>query len=219
MASKASGGPRGVLYPRSSATKYSLARLPPPDGLRPFVECFWIVRWSLEREAPHLQQNLPHPCVHVVFERGRSRVVGVPQGRFERLLEGEGKLLGVKFRPGGFHPFRRRPVSELTGLVVPFTELFGAARDGVETAVLEPASDAGMVERAAAFLLALRPERDAIAEEAAAIVERIAADRALTKVADVARIAGSSVRRLERIFERYVGVGPKWVARLTPLVA
>jgi len=205
--------PRGVLYPRSSETKYRLARVAPPSGLSPFVECFWIVRWSLERDASHLQQNLPHPCVHVVFERERSRVVGVPDGRFTRRLEGVGKIVGVKFRPGGFHPFWRRPVSELTGKIVPFTELFGPAGDGVEAAVLEPQRDEQMAERATAFLLSLHPARDPVAEEAAGIVERIAADRALTRVAGVARAAGSSVRRLERIFERYVGVGPKWVVQ------
>jgi AraC-like DNA-binding protein len=213
MAPDATGRPRGILYPRSSETKYRLVHLPPPAGLAPFVERFWIVRWSLERENSHLQQNLPHPCIHLVFEGERSRVVGVPEGRFTRRLEGEGKIVGVKFRPGGFHPFWRRPVSQLTGEIVPFTKFFGASGDGVETAVLEPASDERMTERATAFLLSLRPVRDPVAEEAAEIVERIAADRALTRVAAVARATGSSVRRLERVFERYVGVGPKWVVQ------
>src|SRR6185503_1630185 len=78
---------------------------------------------------------------------------------------------------------------------------------------LAPEDDAEMAERASAFLLELRPARDALAEEAAEIVARITADRALKRVADVARVAGSSVRRLERLFERYVGVGPKWVVQ------
>ena len=37
------------------------------------------------------------------------------------------------------------------------------------------------------------------------------ADRQLQRVADVERLHHLSARTLQRLFERYVGVGPKWV--------
>jgi AraC-like DNA-binding protein len=38
-------------------------------------------------------------------------------------------------------------------------------------------------------------------------------DRAIARAEDLARVAGISVRSLHRLFERYVGVSPKWVVR------
>ena len=38
-------------------------------------------------------------------------------------------------------------------------------------------------------------------------------DRSVTRVADVTDRFGMSTRALQRLFERYVGVSPKWVLR------
>ena len=38
-------------------------------------------------------------------------------------------------------------------------------------------------------------------------------DRDIMQAQDLAHVAGSSVRSLHRLFERYVGVGPKWIVR------
>jgi methylphosphotriester-DNA--protein-cysteine methyltransferase len=38
-------------------------------------------------------------------------------------------------------------------------------------------------------------------------------DRAIVRAEDLARAAEMSVRSLHRLFERHVGVGPKWVVR------
>jgi AraC-like DNA-binding protein len=69
---------------------------------------------------------------------------------------------------------------------------------------------AGQVER---FLLARLPEPDPLAEQASAIVARIQAEPQLTRVDALARSAGLGVRRLQRLFAEYVGLGPKWVIR------
>uniref|UniRef100_UPI0013C36B0B helix-turn-helix domain-containing protein n=1 Tax=Allorhizocola rhizosphaerae TaxID=1872709 RepID=UPI0013C36B0B len=48
---------------------------------------------------------------------------------------------------------------------------------------------------------------------AGAIAARIAADPGVTRVADLAADFGIGMRRLQRLFADYVGVGPKWVIR------
>ena len=45
----------------------------------------------------------------------------------------------------------------------------------------------------------------------AGLVETIAGDRGITRVAQVAEQAGLTVRSLQRLFAEYVGAGPKWV--------
>jgi AraC-like DNA-binding protein len=44
-----------------------------------------------------------------------------------------------------------------------------------------------------------------------AVVADMLADHSLTRVEDVAARHGLSVRALQRLFRRFVGVGPKWV--------
>jgi len=43
------------------------------------------------------------------------------------------------------------------------------------------------------------------------LVERAATDPQLTRVQDLAQLAGVSPRQLQRLFAQYVGVSPKWV--------
>jgi transcriptional regulator GlxA family with amidase domain len=62
-----------------------------------------------------------------------------------------------------------------------------------------------------AFLLDRLPGRDERYDEVLAIVRDIQDDPALTTVELASRRYAVSVRSLQRMFRRYVGVGPKWV--------
>jgi AraC-like DNA-binding protein len=55
--------------------------------------------------------------------------------------------------------------------------------------------------------------RDDTVVEVNALVARASTDREIARAEDLARVAGISVRSLHRLFERYVGVGPKWIIR------
>ena len=111
-------------------------------------------------------------------------------------------VFGVAFRPGGFRPFLGASVSTITDRVVPAVEVFGPA--------LPPALDVPAVE---AFLLHHLPDDDSRVCQAAAAVELIAQDKAVTRVERLAGELGLSVRGLQRLFAEYVGIGPKWVIR------
>ncbi|MEU8607537.1 helix-turn-helix domain-containing protein [Actinoplanes sp. NPDC048791] len=63
------------------------------------------------------------------------------------------------------------------------------------------------------FLRARLPAPDPLAEQAAAIVALVQAEPQLTRVDALAARAGIGVRRLQRLFAEYVGLGPKWVIR------
>lgn len=65
---------RGVLNLSDSERNYQLSRILPSGDLAFYVEQFWIVRWDLRGKKPHLQENIPHPCVHLVLEKNKSRL-------------------------------------------------------------------------------------------------------------------------------------------------
>jgi AraC-like DNA-binding protein len=117
-----------------------------------------------------------------------------------RVLSGAGHVFGMAFRPGCFRPFLGAAVSTLTGRSVEACEIFG------ECVPRDP-------EALATFLIARLPPPDPTAFEVADLVERTAAAPEVQRVDQLARREGLSVRRLQRLFSDYVGVGPKWVIR------
>jgi AraC-like DNA-binding protein len=205
------GSARGVLHHASGPGRFHHARLPPATPLNHFVQHYWIVRWDLRGHAPQLRETLPHPNVHLVFERARTRIFGVHTARYTRVLEGEGCVFGVKFRPGGLRPFLGRSVSTIANASVSLEELFGARACALEDTVLDCADETAMIDVVARFLTAWLPAQDPHIDLAAAIVARIEEDRSLTTVDAVVERSGLGTRALQRLFKDYVGVGPKWV--------
>lgn len=176
------------------------------------MEHYWSVHWDLRDRAAERVETLPHPSVHLVFERdGRSRICGVTRGKFVRMLEGESRVFAVKFRPAGFFPFVGTSVSSFADRLMALREVFGAAGSAVELAVLAEPEDVSRVAVVEEFLRERRPEPDGNVERISEIVYAVMRDRGILKVADLAERYGMNTRTLQRLFARYVGVSPKWV--------
>ena len=204
----------GVLHPGLAARRFQLARHEPSEELAPFVEWYWILRWDLRGEPPHTQTILPHPNVNLGFEASGAGIFGVDTRLFTRSLAGAGRVLGVKFRPGGFRPFWQAPVSQLTDRVVPASRVFGPRAERARQEIVAGAGDdAAMVGHAEVLLGTARPEPDPLAEQTADLVSHITDDPGLRRVDELSAASGMTVRSLQRLFADYVGVSPKWVMR------
>ncbi|MDP9847206.1 helix-turn-helix transcriptional regulator [Streptosporangium lutulentum] len=206
------GGTRGIINPATAITGFHLDRRPPSDDLTPFVAHYWHVEWNLRE--PYEQCVLPHPSVHMTFAPdGSSSVKGVIRERFHQMLAGRGRVLGVLFHPGGFRPFLNAPLSTVTDRTLDLADVFGPAGPRLAENVLNAPDGAGMIALVDEFLRAVRPERDAVAEEVTGMVALAAGDSGVVRVDDLAERLGVSARRLQRLFAEHVGVGPKWVIR------
>ncbi|SBT50595.1 helix-turn-helix domain-containing protein [Micromonospora auratinigra] len=197
---------RGILDPGRLLRQVRFRRRLPAPALRPYVEHYWLIDWDVDE--PFEQRVVPHPAVNLVCraQRGepeRAELAGVDPGLFTVTLHGTGRVTGVQFRPGGFRPFWRRPVAELTGRRVPFPV----------AGPICPGSDDERCRRVDDLLLARAPEPDPAATEATRLVEEIRADRSVLRVTALARRHGVTTRRLQRLFTDHVGVSPKWVIR------
>jgi AraC-like DNA-binding protein len=201
--------PRGILNLRPAEAGDGLTRYWPSAGLAPFVEHYWVVRWDLD--APRVAETVPHPSIHLVLGPGDDEVVGVMRRKFSRTLEGRGRVLGTKFRPGAFRPFVGHPVSALTDRRVPVAEVFGAAARGLGERALGHPADLEAIAVVESFLQARGALPDAAMDLAGRVAARIADDRSLTRVDRLAHEFHTTVRALQRLFGEYVGVGPKWV--------
>ena len=158
---------------------------------------------------------LPHPCVNLVFDGAAVTVAGVGRGLFSYPLQGRGQVFGVKFRPGGCYPFLRRPVAGITDSYLPLAALWGEAdADRMARDLRDARGDRGaLIEAAEAHLEKHWPAPDPEVETIGRIVEALLRDREITRVEDVTARFGLSMRTLQRLFQRYVGVTPKWVLK------
>lgn len=206
---------RGILRARAGLERFHVERSPISPDLAPYADHHWTLTWDLRGQEPHSQQVLTHPSVHMTFTTGgRARVVGVVRGVFTETIEGQGRVVGVRFLPAGFRPFLGAPLSTITDRFVPVEEIFGPGARQVADAIIATPDTGEATALMEDFLRARAPgEPDPAIAELNAIVDRIAADPKVIRVDELATFLGVTTRSLQRRFADFVGVGPKWVIR------
>ncbi len=209
---------KGVVHPAAVGKVFRLERYLPEPDLAPFIEYFWLVAWQLPQGVVHVQRTLPSPCIHVVFDSGRSGVFGVMTGSFDYTQRDSGQVLGTRFRPGAFRGFLGRPVQSITDQELPLSSLFDCDDTEAERGVLGAPDDAGMVAAASAIIRRALPPNDPQIERIGAIFQTITEHPDITQVQQLADRLGVSVRRLQLLFKEYVGASPKWVIRRNRLL-
>ena len=127
-------------------------------------------------------------------------------------LTGRVDMLGVRFHPGRGLPFVGIPLSELTDRRVPLDELWG--RDALD--LVEPAVaplERVLVDRLHRWTRSTSSD-EPLATRAIAMLRH---SRGGARIRDVAAALGVGERRLERAFDRSVGISPKVFARVMRL--
>lgn len=210
----------GVLRPELLARHTRLERLPCDPSLDPWVEHHWLLAWDLPEGIAHASQTLPHPACNLSVERGHTRpeigpdpvvVTGVVTRRFDVDVRGHGWVFATKFRPGGLAALTGRSASALRDRVVPARDLLpaGLVAEMSHWGPTTPVADC--VAGADRLLLGLAPAPDPRYDLVLEIVAGMLADRSVVRVGELEQRHGLSARSLQRLFEHYVGVGPKWV--------
>ncbi|MEV4106824.1 helix-turn-helix domain-containing protein [Nonomuraea sp. NPDC049695] len=203
---------RGWVNPYAGLKAFDFARQAPSPEISAYVSHFWVVTWT-DLAEPYEQRIVSHPTVNMTITRDFHRIAGVIRGGFSYTMRDSGRVVGTRFRPGGFRPFLGGPVSQLTGRFVEIADMYGTAGATLVEQVLAEADAPAAIALIERFLLSRKPERDPLAEEVAALVAMAENDVSVTRVDELAARSGRSVRSLQRLFRDYVGIGPKWVIR------
>ncbi len=208
------GRARGLVSSRTSGHRIESHTYAPPRELVDVVDCFWTGRWDLPAEAPHVTELLGDPAMHVCFEAGASRVVGVWTRLWRRELAGRGHVRAIKLRVGAARRLLPLPAWRYTNAIHAIDVVLPAA-SALEGAVLAAESD----EEAFAILQRWLGENRRVVERAdevalaVAAAERIAKDASLSRVEELAQEHRVHVRELQRVFREHVGATPKHVIR------
>lgn len=212
-----------VLRPEQLARHVHVRRHECQRTVAAWVEYYWSLRWDLPAGTLFVSQILPDATCSLTLELGSTRpevggdpvvVTGVVTKRFDVDVRGSGRVLGVKFRPGGLAALAHRGVGDLRDRVVPAVDVLGP-----HVAAMAELDPDGPARRWTASVGRLLVGLDGAAGDSVdddyrrvlAIVEAMRTDRDLLAVAQVAERFDMSVRALQRLFVHYVGAGPKWV--------
>lgn len=199
------GDPRGVLYPARLPTFH---RILAPAELADLIRWFWIPRWRLAPGRTSRQSVLPFPASNLVVEREGVTLSGPSTGASFRDLSGTGWAVGALLRPAGIASLRPDP-GTIRDQEVPFD-----APD-LHRRVCEAMShDDELTARdlAATAFTAWATQSLAAPEEggllANAMEDLISTDRTIVRVDQAAERLHLSVRAVQRLAQRYVGVAP-----------
>lgn len=205
---------KGMLRPQEAAEYVDLRRYPAQGPLSTYVERYWSVRWDLPEGAAYESAVIPHPCVNLSFTPVLGAEVHGPGTALSRHpLTGAGRVFGVKFRPGGFAAFVGQGSAAFADWTAAAATVFGPAVDALSATVMG-GGDRAAVGAVAGFLSERLPPRpDPRYERLLGIVSAILEDRSITGVGQVAERFAMSTKSVQRLFQAYVGLGPKWLIR------
>ena len=202
---------RGVLYP---ARLPQFHRLSPAAGATGLVVWCWIPEWDIEPGRSSRQELVSYPALNLVVEGGdRAGVVlsGATTRASHRDLSGRGWAVGALLRPAAAATLTEAPVALLDcAEAVAAPDLEGAVSAAM-------ASGAGHRERAVQALCDWLQRRvgpvSAPARHANAMSELLMADPSVRTPEQAATRLAVSVRTLQRMAHRYVGLSPAAMIR------
>lgn len=204
----------GLLQLDEGNKRYELTRHAPAEALSPFVKHYWMVSWDLTGLESYPQHVVPNPCVNLVVERGNTFFFGPSGRKFSYHIHGKGQVFGVKFRPGGFYPFVRLSISSLCEQPLEVSRVLDVSAASLEEQLLTDGRDVDKISYMDQLLCAHLPAEDTQARLVHDIVQQIELNRELLRVDDLSSFWNIHTRKLQRLFNQYVGIGPKTVIKL-----
>lgn len=195
---------RGVLYPD---------RLPSFQRIAPeradLVAWLWVPQWDLPAGAESRQPILAYPAANLVVEPDGATLWGATTRAGERVLTARGWAVGALLRPAALMRFAAAPAELVdAGAVLDARELVHAvshAMDGADVLAAAAALERWIVERAGALTGEAR-----LANDMAALLMD---DPDVLRVEDAAARLAVSVRTLQRLAHRTIGLPPAAVIR------
>jgi AraC-like DNA-binding protein len=207
--------PRGILRAPRPDGVLDGRRIVPSPHLAPHIHHYWSIQWSLR--SPFKGESLPHPAaqlLRITTSGERSAVIlGATSGALARTLTDEGETFGVSFRPVMFQPLLGTSMASITDRVVPLEHVLGASARRWARALDAARTAEEKVALTEAFLTPLLATPAAHLERIRDLVERIAVERSILRVDDIARASQLDIRTLQRCFRIYVGISPKSVVQ------
>ncbi|WP_225413239.1 AraC family transcriptional regulator [Stigmatella hybrida] len=187
----------------------------PSPSLAPYVQCFWALTGQA---APgQVYRVLPDGCLDILVDLSagepRLQIVGAMREAGVVPLPAAVCSLGIRFRPGGAHPFLRLPLHELTGAHLSLEALWPREAREWEGRLQEAVGLPARLRLLEALLLR-RLAEDRPEGALLHAVGLIHATRGQVPLRTLEEVMAVSPRQFERRFQAQVGLTPKVLCRI-----
>jgi AraC-like DNA-binding protein len=195
----------------------------PHPLLETSVECFWVI--SSNDVASNYRLILPDGCTDIIFNFGepvisksgndysRNSMKGFIVGNMTQPLYSKSmanhNLLGIRFKAGGLYSYLREPLDQFTDSV---TDLINFKCFNHWYEELEPLTTQQRILKLEQLLFKQRPSSTSIIISYSLV--QINQHHGSIRINELAKNIGISQKQLERHYSKYVGVGPKQIARV-----
>ncbi len=205
---------RGVLYP---ARMPEFHRLPAPPEAADLAVWFWIPEWRIEPGRASRQDVVAYPALNLVVEQNGGepaevQLVGATTAASFRDLRGRGWAVGALLRPASVAALVEDPAA-LLDAAMPFDapELLTDVTAAMAGAGDDRRSDA--VSVFARWLVARVEDVSPAAQQANALSDLLMTDASILRAEDAAARLHLSLRTLQRLAHRHVGLPPAAMIR------
>ncbi|MCF6439719.1 AraC family transcriptional regulator [Pseudoalteromonas luteoviolacea] len=203
----------GVLHHKAGNKNYDLRRYFPQVQLEGLIEQFWFVDWQLSGDKPHIQNNLPDPNFHLVVEAHQVKLIGPVSKLYTYTMKDKGRILGVKFNIGALSHLLDKPLSQYVDKEFFAREIFSDQVESRLLPLLDVESDKDIFNTLSAFLLNYTADSCVTQRQALALCTLIKNDTNIFSVEALSLKTNLSKRAIQRVFNKHVGLKPKWLIR------
>jgi AraC-like DNA-binding protein len=186
----------------------------PAGPLRRHFRCIWTNSIPADHTGP--VAVVPDGCVDVLWRGGALRVAGPDITAALPMLEPGTTIVGARFRPGAAKSWLGLPMSEIVGLQVDLSELWGREADEISDRIGEAETNEARSARLQCELLRLMPEKGEPARDVAAVFSLMLQDASDpgTRISNILDRLDTSERTLRRRCTEHFGYGPKTLDRI-----
>lgn len=201
-------------------------RIDSPDDLNQIIECYWIIEDS--DKTPKCKKIIPDGYPELIFHyanpyrislngaweiQSQNLVGGQISKHFFLENTGASGILGVKLKPTALSHLFNLSMDTLTDKVVPAEALDDTIRLLGES-VQDPGSFDDKIKLINNYFLGLLSSREIKPSQADQAVDIILKHHGMISVAAIGETLSIGERQLQYLFRKYVGLSPKFYARI-----
>lgn len=213
--------PNGVVFAikGQAAAPIKTTDIPPTAPLAAVIDCYWSMSWDIPDDSSVPLLSVPSGSFNLVFNKAYPKpwnayLTGIRKTAFPLTMSGRGQMYGVRFIPGGISAYTDEAASVFVDRSVGIATILPEITDHDLTLVLDVSSLAEFKTQIEPFLMrAMKPLDQSDTHLLEQFFARVAADTEPASIGDFAAELFTNERHLQRLFDRHVGVSPKFILR------
>ena len=202
-------------------------RIIPPESLSHLVDCYWVV--ENEDTAIEPQKIIPDGFPEIIFhyrDPYRINISGTWEAQSRKLLAGQIRnhfmlentgasgMIGIKFKPDALTKLFDFPMNTITEKVVSLDDVLQKEFESVSGIMLTELPYSEKVELLNQFFESCLKEPDENDYLISKALELVFSENGLLSVTELAEKTVVNERKLERLFQKYIGLSPKFYSRI-----